>query len=240
MDLQQDASQALPPGGRVEQVIAALQEHIRTNHLGPGDPLPSEGGLASQLGVSRPVVREAYSSMAALKLIDIGNGRRARVSSLDRTVLGHVLDHAVGTEQVSVLQIFDVRRTIELRTVELAARRRTDSEAAAIMGHANGMRAELHDRSKLMEHDIAFHEAIARASQNPMFSLVVESFHFVTRQTWPIGWAVRVDEADQLATIGLHEAIAQAIIDRAPQIAIARMAEHFDGSAKVLLAAGVN
>ena len=88
-------------GGRVEQVIAALHEHIRANGLGPGDPLPSEGGIAAQLGVSRPVVREAFSSMAALKLINIGNGRRARVSALDRSVMAHVLDHAVVTDQIS-------------------------------------------------------------------------------------------------------------------------------------------
>jgi DNA-binding FadR family transcriptional regulator len=227
------------PVGRVEQVIAAVYEHIRSNRLGPGAPLPSESGLAAQLGVSRPVVREAFSSMAALKLIDIGNGRRARVSSLDRSVLAHVLDHAVITDQISVQQILDVRRTVEMRTVELAAIRRTEAEAVEIMDYTVAMRADIEHPERVMEHDIAFHEAIARTSRNPMFALVVGSFHFVTRQTWPIGWAARTSPAQHVKTIDGHEAIAQAIVDRAPRVAAARMAEHFDETAKMLLAGGI-
>ena len=226
-------------GGRVEQVIAALHEHIRANGLGPGDALPSEGGIAAQLGVSRPVVREAFSSMAALKLIDIGNGRRARVSALDRSVMAHVLDHAVVTDQISVQQILDVRRTVEMRTVELAALRRTDGEAAEIMGLAAAMRADIEFSERVMEHDIAFHETIARTSKNPMFALVVGSFHFVTRQTWPIGWAARTGQAEHFKAVAGHEAIAQAIADRAPRVGAARMAEHFDETAKMLLAGGI-
>ena len=42
-----------------------------------------------------------------------------------------------------------------------------------------------------MEHDIAFHEAIAAASQNPMFALIVSAFSVVTRRTWRIGWVAR-------------------------------------------------
>jgi GntR family transcriptional repressor for pyruvate dehydrogenase complex len=226
-------------GGRVGQVIAALHEHIRSNGLVPGDPLPSEGGLAAQLGVSRPVVREAFSSMAALKLIHIGNGRRARVSGLDRRVLAQVLDHAVVTDQITVQQILDVRRTVEMRTVELAALRRTNAEAAEITALAAAMRADVGVSERVMEHDIAFHEAIARTSKNPMFALVVDSFNFVTRQTWPVGWAARKSPDEHLKAIACHEAIAQAIADRAPRVAVARMAEHFDDTAKMLLAGGI-
>src|SRR5687768_6240446 len=119
-----------PAGGLVERVMAALQSHIRSNALGPGDALPSENALAMELGVSRTVVREAFRSMAALRLIDIGNGRRARVSTVDAGALALLLDHVVHTDQISVQQILDVRRTVEMRTVALAALRRSDSQAA--------------------------------------------------------------------------------------------------------------
>ena len=78
-----------------------------------------------------------------------------------------------------------------MRTVELAALRRTDAEAAEILAYAAAMRADIDQSERVMEHDIAFHEAIARTSSNPMFALVVGSFHVVTRQTWRIGWAAR-------------------------------------------------
>ena len=228
------------PGGLVATVVEALQAHIRSNNLTPGDVLPSENALAAELNVSRAVVREAFRSMAALRLIDTGNGRRARVCTMDPSVLALVLDHVVQTNQITVQQILDVRRTVEMRTVGLAALRRADREAVDIARLAGAMRVDFAHPDRVMEHDIAFHEAIAAASRNPMFGLIVGSFHVVTRQTWPIGWAARQNDADRLANVACHEAIAAAIADRDRRAAEAKMAEHFDNTVKILLAAGIN
>ena len=81
--------------------MVALQSQIRANGLEPGDVLPSENAFALELGVSRAVVREAFRSMAALRLIDIGNGRRARVSTVDAGALALLLDHVVHTDQIN-------------------------------------------------------------------------------------------------------------------------------------------
>jgi GntR family transcriptional repressor for pyruvate dehydrogenase complex len=226
-------------GGLALQVIAALNRYIRDNRLGPGDPLPSESAFALQLGVSRAVVREAFRSMAMLRLIDIGNGRRPRVSVIDRSVLGMVLDHAVHTDQTSIQQIYDVRRTIELRTAALAALRREPAEAERIGALAAAMRADFAEAAKVMEHDIAFHEAIASASRNPLFAVLVGAFQVITRQTWPIGWNSRSTDALRMASVEGHEAIARAIAASDPRAAEAAMAEHFDASVMALLAAGI-
>lgn len=228
------------PISLVSRVVHGIRRLIHSDGLKIGDPLPSEAAIGEQLGVSRAVVREAYRSMAALRLISVGNGRRARVSEVDPEVLALVIDHGVTTDQVSVQQILDVRRTIEMRTVGLAALRRTDKEARDIVGLAAAMRADFHDMAKVMEHDIAFHETIARASRNPLFALIVGSFHVVTRQTWRIGWLARESEADRYENIGCHEAIADAIQKGNRPVAEQLMADHFDSTVKVLLASGIN
>ena len=234
------ASEDARPGGLVPTVMAALQAHIRSNRLAPGDVLPSENAFAERMDVSRAVVREAYRSMATLKLIDIGSGRRARVSTMDPSVLALMLDHVVQTNQISVQQILDVRRTVEMRTVGLAALRRTDNEAQVITGFAAGMRSDFTDADRVMEHDIAFHEAIAQASRNPMFALIVGSFHVVTRQTWGIGWRARATNDERMASVTCHEAIAAGVAERDRDAAQAAMAEHFDKTVAILLAAGIN
>ena len=76
------------------------------------------------------MMREAFGALAALRLIDVANGRKPRVGAMDGAVMAASLDHAVSTAQISVPEIWDVRRTIELRTAELAATERTDAEAA--------------------------------------------------------------------------------------------------------------
>jgi GntR family transcriptional regulator, transcriptional repressor for pyruvate dehydrogenase complex len=228
------------PGGLVSKVVHEIRHMIRAEGLRLGDSLPSETAIAEQLGVSRAVVREAYRSMSTLKLIDVGAGRRARVSALDHQVFALMIDHAVETDQITVQQILDVRRTIEMRTVALAALRRSDREAREIAAFGSAMRADFHDAAKVMEHDIAFHEAIAKASRNRMFALVVGSFHVVTRQTWHIGWRARASDAERYELIGLHESIAAAIEVGDRQGAEARMAAHFDNTVKLLLMSGVN
>jgi DNA-binding FadR family transcriptional regulator len=224
----------------VAEVVHGIREMIRGESLRPGDLLPAEGAIAAQFDVSRVVIREAYRSLSALGIIDVGNGRRARVKPVDPEVLAVVIDHGVQTDQVSVQQILDVRRTIELRTVGLAAILRTPKEARAIADLAQAMRADFDRPDQVMEHDIAFHEAIARASRNPMFALVVSSFHVVTRQTWRIGWMARPSDANRFESIACHERIASAITAGNRQGAEALMGEHFDNTVRMLHSSGIN
>lgn len=233
------AQKAAGAEGRVESATRAINERIRREHLRVGKPIPSEADLAGGLGVSRTVVREALRALSALGIVDLGNGRRARVGTIDKDALGLVLDHAVHTDQATIQQIYDVRRTIEMRTVALAALRRHDAEAQEIASHAAAMRKNFSRPERAMEHDIAFHAAIAAASRNPLFALIVGSFGVITRQTWRIGWESRRTDDQRLASIACHERIAAMIIERDASAAEAAMAAHFDDSVKALLAAGV-
>jgi GntR family transcriptional regulator, transcriptional repressor for pyruvate dehydrogenase complex len=233
------AAQNIAGEGRVEIATRAINERIRRDHLQVGKPIPSEADLAEGLGVSRTVVREALRALSALGIVDLGNGRRPRVGAIDKEALGLVLDHAVHTDQATIQQIYDVRRTIEMRTVALAALRRLDVEAQEIASHAAGMRTNFLRPEQAMEHDIAFHAAIAVASRNPLFALIVGSFGVITRQTWRIGWDSRRTDDQRLASVGCHERIAAAIGARDASAAEVEMATHFDDSVKALLAAGV-
>lgn len=223
----------------VSGAIGAITRHIRENELAPGAKLPSELSLSQQLGVSRTVVREAFRSLSAMRLIDVSVGKRATVATLDHGAMSLMFEHGIHTEQINIQQIYDVRRTIEVRTVTLAALRRTDAEALTILDHANNMERDFGNSDKVMEHDLAFHLAVARASKNPVFELILGAFQNVTRQTWPIGWKSRKSDAQRHAATELHIAIGQAIAAGDPQAASTLMARHFDESVHALLAAGI-
>ena len=223
----------------VSATIGAITRHIRAEELGPGDRLPSEADLSRELSVSRTVVREAFRSLAAMRLIDVSAGRRATVAEFDYGSLSPVIEHGVNTEQISIQQIYDVRRTIESRTATLAALRRSDAQAGIILGHARRMQAA-DSGLEIMENDLAFHLEIAKASKNPVFALIVGAFDRVTRQTWPVSWKSQSPEQEQPYMLGLHIDLATAIADGDPEQARALMARHFDHSVKVLLAAGIS
>ncbi|MBB6181302.1 FadR/GntR family transcriptional regulator [Pseudorhizobium flavum] len=219
--------------------VAAIARFIRDRDLKPGDRLPAEGTLSKELQVSRTVIREALRSLAALHLVQLGAGKRPTVAQLDDDAFSLTIEHGVVTDQIDIQQIYDARRTIEARTAALAALRRTDAEARAIAAHARAMLANSDDPRKVMEHDIALHLAIAHASRNPLFTLIIGAFGGVTRQTWPIGWKSRTSDDERQAMSELHVAIADAIAAGEPTAAARLMDEHFDQSIKALLRAGL-
>jgi DNA-binding FadR family transcriptional regulator len=210
--------------------MQAVRDHIRVNDLKVGDPLPGEAHFADQVAVSRAVIREAFVALAALKLIDVANGRRARVGAIDGSVMATSLEHAVTTEQVTLANVWDVRRTLELRTAELAACERTDEDAAEIIAHADAMIAADGDMDEISRHDLAFHAAIARASHNALFTQVVRSFTPLLEATVPAAWQTRDTVESRGAMLRHHRALAQAIADKDPAQARALMNAHFDAS----------
>ena len=182
-------------------------------------------------------MREAFGALAALRVIDVANGRRPRVGAMDGSVIAASLDHAVSTAQVSVPEIWDVRRTIELRTAELAALERTDSEAAEIEALAARMAEECGDLETMSRHDIAFHEAIARATHNALFVQIVASFGPLMQVAVPTAWQTRTATDQRQVMIDRHRAVAYAIASRDPGAAVAAMNAHFDASIGDLLKA---
>jgi GntR family transcriptional regulator, transcriptional repressor for pyruvate dehydrogenase complex len=223
-----------------QAVFAAVTSHIRENDLRLGDNLPSEAAIADSVGVSRTVVREAFGALSALKVIDVGNGRRPRVGAIDGSVMSLPLGHAVNTAQATVPQVWDARRALERRTAELAAMRRTPSEAAAILSHAQEMRRAGDDLALQIEHDIGFHSAIAHATRNPVFALLIGSFADIMRETCPVGWRSRRTDADRLAVFEQHDRIAEAILAGDPTTAADAMNTHFDSSLRALSDSGFN
>lgn len=231
-----------PPAGAeslVGRTVAAVIGLIKDGDLRPGDPLPAENNLANRLDVSRIVVREANRSLAALGIVQLSNGRAPRVSLPDENVIGLLLDHVVHTRHVTVQQVLDVRRALEVRAVALAAVRRTEAEADQILFHAAGMREAGDDTIRVRDHDVAMHAAIADAARNPLFSIMIKAFAPITRQTWPVGWTSRGEQEERCKMIAQHEAVAHAIKEQDVAAARQAMSEHFDDTVRVLIGAGV-
>ncbi len=195
-----------------------------------GDSLPGEGYFADKLSVSRAVIREAFGALAALSVLDVANGRRARVGAMDGSVFGSSLNHGVATSQITVADVWDVRQTVELRTAELAALKRTDAQAASIMEHARAMRDSAHDFDVMTQYDIAFHEAIAEATGNAFFSQMVNSFAPLMEVAVPRAWKTRTTPAQKDIMIFRHLALAEAIMNGDAEAAVAAMKAHFDTS----------
>jgi GntR family transcriptional regulator / MocR family aminotransferase len=65
-----------------EQIELALRDQVRRGRLAPGTRLPSSRALASELGVSRGVVLEAYAQLTAEGYLTASQGAPTRVAVL--------------------------------------------------------------------------------------------------------------------------------------------------------------
>ena len=222
----------------VHQAVKAVRAHIQSYDLKVGDPLPGDSHFASEVGVSRAVMREAFGALAALRVLDVANGRRARVGAMDGSVMATSINHAVATAQISVIDVWEVRRTIEVRIAALAAERRTDEQAAEIQRLAQALADNAADLSLLTQHDISFHQRIATASGNALFAQMVRSYAALMEVAVPQAWETRATREETDAIIERHHEVARAIAARNAAAAAAAMEAHFDTSIGDLLKRG--
>ena len=219
----------------VAKSMDAVKAHIRDSGMRVGDTLPGEGYFADKMGVSRAVLREAFGALAALRLLDVATGRRAKVGALDGSVIADSLEHALSTAQIKVADIWDVRRTIEMRTAALAARNATPLQAARIVALAEAMGEDDQPHEQTTEDDIDFHLAIAEASGNALFSQIVASFVPLMRVAVPQAWKTRQTDDEKSDILNRHRRLAAAIANRDPEEAERWMGTHFDEAIGALL-----
>jgi GntR family transcriptional repressor for pyruvate dehydrogenase complex len=180
-------------------------------------------------------MRDAFGALAALGMIDVANGRRAKVGALDGSVIAASLDHGLSTAQIKVADVWDVRRTIEMRTAALAARDATPTQAARIVALADAMGRDDRPEEQPTEDDINFHLTIAEASGNALFNQIVVSFVPLMRVAVPQAWRTRTTEEQRRDILARHKHLASAIANGDPMEAERWMAAHFDEAVGALL-----
>src|SRR5262245_41223895 len=109
-----------------EALAAEIEEWIVSGELEPGAKLPSEGSLARQFGVSRPVVREALAQLRERDLLETVTGSGTFVKHPDADHLTDaVLRHlrVAAGDATSIGKVYEARLAIESTTARLAAER---------------------------------------------------------------------------------------------------------------------
>lgn len=209
-----------------DQVTRAIVEHIQENDLKPGDMLPAEMTLARQLGVSRPLIREAIRSLTALGVLTTANGKGTTICPVSSYGLTTLLEWAVTIQGVSTLGVLQIREGLEVEAASLAAENRTDAEAAELDRLLGEMGAALTDADRYASLDLQFHLTIARASRNGLLSAFTDALRHVAIQTMTAGG--KIATADEWAQIQrCHEDLVASIAARDAARARNAMLEHF-------------
>ena len=148
-----------------EAVVAQLGQLIHEGKLKPGDRLPTERQLASQLQVSRASLREALRGLELRGLVVSRQGSGTFIAGLGPEELLRAFDGLTDQEQ-SLREIFEVRLLLEPPIAALAAQRATPNDLERLEAALR----EQEERSKrdesVAEQDVAFHSALAESTHN--------------------------------------------------------------------------
>ena len=153
-----------------KSTIAARQllQAIQSGRIGLGEGFPSERLIASTMGVSRGVIREALSALQISGIVQIRVGEGAFVSSVpssERQRHG-VLSLLEGNE--GPLEIWESRREIEALVACLAVVVATDDDVAWIGEALDRMRAaaDALDLEAYLTANSEFHRMLAAPAEN--------------------------------------------------------------------------
>lgn len=166
-----------------EEITDHIINRVKQGELVSGDRLESVEKLAEAFDVSRSAVREALSGLRAMGLVEMRQGEGTFITSFDASSFSLPAVTALIMKRNDLKELAQVRRMLEIGTVGLAAENRTESdlnslyEALKLMPSAKGER-ELGEQA-----DLAFHLAIAEATQNKMLMNLQKSVADITLES---------------------------------------------------------
>jgi GntR family transcriptional repressor for pyruvate dehydrogenase complex len=174
------------------QVTERVERLIVDRQLQPGDRLPAERELAGRFGVSRTVVREAVRSLMAKRLLEVkpGSGTVVRTPSAQSVTQSIALYLRGDQPELDYKKVIEVRRVLEVEIAGLAAERRTEADIKSLE-QILADKAGVHEkRERFVEWDVAFHAALAKATQNELFPLLLDSVVSTMRRVREIGFDI--------------------------------------------------
>jgi GntR family transcriptional repressor for pyruvate dehydrogenase complex len=178
----------------VQLVTDQIETMIRDRRLIAGDQLPNERELCRQFGVSRTVVREAVARLSAKDLVEVRGGASGGivVRSPSAEHVSDTLSFLLRLEDGNPIQhekVLEVRRLLEVEIAGLAAERRTNADIAklaAILAAHEQMNSDL---ARFAELDLDFHMAIASATQNELFVVLLNSLRGILLSIRLLGYS---------------------------------------------------
>ena len=208
-----------------EQVVRHVAHLIERGKLRPGDQLPPERELATELGVSRPTVRAGLHALAAMGVTESRQGAGTFITGGPPRLGAGPLSFLAALHGFTRDDIFEGRKVLEVGAAGLAAERGLTDRLAPMAEEVTGMFATLSEPQTFLIHDVRFHRAVAAASGNPVLLALVEMVSSLVYETR----RATVERAHDLKeSAEMHRRIYQAIRDRDPERARAEMARHLD------------
>lgn len=147
-------------------VILKIGELITYKNLEPGEKLPSERMLSEKFEVSRSVIRDAIKKMEYYGLLRSIPQSGTFVANIGAIAMNGMIEDILRLDQPDFKSLVETRILLELKTVSLAAIRRTEEDLKHLKETLDAYSSKVVKGEDAVQEDLLFHLAIAKASYN--------------------------------------------------------------------------
>ncbi|CAB1080680.1 hypothetical protein D1AOALGA4SA_8359 [Olavius algarvensis Delta 1 endosymbiont] len=160
-----------------DRIVDLIKAKIIQENLKIGTRLPSEVDLSQEFSVSRSVIRESLRILEISGLVDIKKGPSGGifVSNVYHKPIKDSLSNMILSGELTTDHLFNARMLIEPHIAREAARHATKNDLKALQKLMTDSEAHLDDPVRLRRNNLDFHLMLARASGNPVLTLLLES-----------------------------------------------------------------
>jgi GntR family transcriptional regulator, transcriptional repressor for pyruvate dehydrogenase complex len=208
-----------------KRIISQIRDLINLKNLEPGDKLPSERMLSEKFEVSRSTIREAIEKLEFYGLLKSVPQSGTFVANIGAIAMNGMIEDILRLEDPDFKSLVETRILLELKTVRLAATRRTEEDLENLEEALIAYKEKALNGLDAVQEDLLFHLAIAKASGNSTmntFMLIIIPEIITNFQKYHV-----CDAGLTKRGIDDHEAIFDAIKEQNPQLAKQKMKDHF-------------
>ncbi len=210
------------------QVLQYFIDSIEAGELKVGERLLPERDLAARLKVSRPSLREALRTLAALGIVSMRRGSGTYVVAPRPDSFSLYFGLALSLQSSFSEDMLEVRIAFECEAARLAARRASSRELLEMKQALSRMPREVTGDGLGARADFAFHTAIIRGAHNAALSFMYESIEHLLKKSHEERRKAIFNEPGALEQlVQAHEAIYVAIAAGDEATAEVKMREHF-------------
>ena len=206
-------------------IISKIRDHINNKNLEPGEKLPSERMLSEKLEVSRGNVREAIQKMEFYGLLKSVPQSGTFVANIGIVALNGMVDDILALRDPDFKDLVETRILLELKTVRLAALRRTEEDLHRLKEALDAYENKVREGKDSVQEDLLFHLAIAKAGGNSTmetFMLKITPEIITNFEKYHV-----CDENQKVIAIEEHKNIFDALVKQDPKLARECMKKHF-------------
>lgn len=210
-----------------EEIAGQIRDLIKEGKLQSGEKLPSERDFSEMLGVGRSSLREAINILETQGFVETRKRQGIYVCNLSSSIISDPLRKILDEDRNTLLQLYEVRKDIELASAWAAAQYRTESHLDNIKRCFAKMEADAEKSVLGLYDDLEFHLAIAQSGRNIFRGHILKNIFDISDEHLRYVMEIVTSESGRvMELLEQHRNIFVAIEKQDPSMARKMMADH--------------